>query len=120
MLLGQLKMSSLSQPGAEPVLLLLFEGVCVWWGGRLETMTGFSLFWQQMLHGIPCFSLVWCRKSLAQPSPIISRSSEYHWRSHVSPSSPPSFLELRKHQVDDIQRKGQFKSRAASLSSILQ
>lgn len=43
-LLGQLKMSSLSQPGAEPVLLLLFEVLCVWWDGRVETVTGFSLF----------------------------------------------------------------------------
>lgn len=92
MLLGQLKMlSSLSQPGAEPVLLLLFEVLCVWWGERVETMTGFSsdsrycvIFLVSPLSGAG-------RAWLSYP-PIISRGSEYHGKSHVS----PSFLEAVK------------------------
>lgn len=56
---------------------------------------------------LPCAGRAWLSYPL-----IISRGSEYHGRSHVTPSSPPSFLEAvkfplnqEKYQAHDILRK---------------
>lgn len=94
MLQGQLNMlSSLSQPRAEPGLLLLFEVVCVCAGvGEVELLLEATcptsrcclLFLFSLLSGA---GRAWPSSPL-----VLSNSSERHGRSPVSPSSSPSFL----------------------------
>lgn len=136
MQLGQLKVSSLSQPRAEPDLLLLFEVVCVW-------VVGWERWdWRQPVPpaNVACYTFI--LPCLVQEEPgsavpqsfpgavnvmrgllssllhLLPSSELLDWGSPEAPGEQNAEhpTELRRHQVHDNYGKMQLRCRPASAS----